>query len=84
MEEIFVFTLRRRLKYGKALGNPDGALINGRSPNGYSLTVNQGVDCYRGWTGWCKRVGHTKHMRSHNNIQHTIHSHHMWRLSNGV
>ncbi|XP_059065443.1 L-ascorbate oxidase homolog isoform X2 [Cryptomeria japonica] len=35
-------TLRRRLEYGRALGNPDGVLINGRGPNGYSLTVDQG------------------------------------------
>ena len=34
--------LRRTLGFGKALGSPDGVLINGRGPNGYALTVEQG------------------------------------------
>ncbi|KAH9309107.1 hypothetical protein KI387_037018, partial [Taxus chinensis] len=34
--------LRRTLDLGRSLSNPDGVLINGRGPNGYSLTVNQG------------------------------------------
>ncbi|KAH9309949.1 hypothetical protein KI387_037860, partial [Taxus chinensis] len=33
--------LRRTLDLGRSMSNPDGVLINGRGPNGYSLTVNQ-------------------------------------------
>ncbi|GLJ13828.1 hypothetical protein SUGI_0220870 [Cryptomeria japonica] len=34
--------LRRTLDLGKSLGAPDAVLINGRGPNGYALTVEQG------------------------------------------
>lgn len=34
--------LRRTLDFGRSLPPPDAVLINGRGPNGYSLTVEQG------------------------------------------